>query len=119
MSINFVQEQRIDGETAGDRFGAYSIQVDGEVIVGATGGELADINDDGFLDLIVAQDLPKMGGKMLVKSMSSSVTVTVILMVHRSWMRRTPTLLLRVLTPKTFSEPPWPLATLTVMDGPI
>ncbi len=68
MSINFVREQRIDGETAGDRFGAYSIQVDGEVIVGAT-GELADINGDGFLDLIVGAGFAENGedvGKVYV-----------------------------------------------------
>ena len=60
MAVNFVQQQRIDGENAVDRFGAYSIEVDGEVIIGAT-GEVADINNDGFLDLIVAAYLRERG----------------------------------------------------------
>lgn len=60
MALNFVRDQRIDGENAGDRFGSYSIEVDGEVIVGAT-GEVADINNDGFLDLIVGAGFAENG----------------------------------------------------------
>jgi hypothetical protein len=55
-----VRSQRIDGENAVDRFGAYSIEVDGEVIVGAT-GEVADLNNDGFLDLIVGAGFAENG----------------------------------------------------------
>lgn len=68
MAIDFIRDQRIDGETAGDRFGAYSIQVNGEVIVGTT-GELADVNGDGFLDLIVGAGFGENGediGKVYV-----------------------------------------------------
>ena len=60
MALNFVRSQRIDGENAVDRFGAYSIEVDGEVIVGAT-GEVADVNNDGFLDLIVGAGFAENG----------------------------------------------------------
>ena len=60
MALNFIRRQRIDGENAVDRFGAYSIEVDGEVIVGAT-GEVADINNDGFLDLIVGAGFAENG----------------------------------------------------------
>jgi hypothetical protein len=60
LAVNFVQQQRIDGENAVDRFGAYSIEVDGEVIIGAT-GEVADINNDGFLDLIVGAGFAENG----------------------------------------------------------
>lgn len=60
MALNFVRSQRIDGENAVDRFGAYSIEVDGEVIVGAT-GEVADLNNDGFLDLIVGAGFAENG----------------------------------------------------------
>lgn len=52
MNLDVIRTQRIDGETVMDRFGAYSIEVDGEVIVGAT-GEVVDLNGDGFLDLVV------------------------------------------------------------------
>ena len=60
MALDFVRRQRIDGENAVDRFGAYSIEVDGEVIVGAT-GEVADVNNDGFLDLIVGAGFAENG----------------------------------------------------------
>lgn len=60
MAVDFIRTQRIDGETAGDRFGAYSIQVDGEVIIGAT-GELADVNNDGILDLVVGAGFAENG----------------------------------------------------------
>jgi len=60
LALDFVRRQRIDGENAVDRFGAYSIEVDGEVIVGAT-GEVADINNDGFLDLIVGAGFAENG----------------------------------------------------------
>jgi len=60
LALDFVRRQRIDGENDVDRFGAYSIEVDGEVIVGAT-GEIADVNNDGFLDLIVGAGFAENG----------------------------------------------------------
>ena len=60
LAVNLVRRQRIDGETNNDQFGAYSIQVDGTIIVGAT-GEIADINNDGILDLIVGAGFAENG----------------------------------------------------------
>ncbi len=60
MVLNFFNTQRIDGETVGDRLGSYSIEVDGEIIVGATMA-IGDLNDDGFNDLIVGAGFAENG----------------------------------------------------------
>ena len=52
MSIEYKERQRIDGEVPVDRFGSYSIEIDGEQLVGPTFRE-ADLNGDGFMDLVV------------------------------------------------------------------
>lgn len=52
MPSNYVRQQRIDGESNVDRFGAYAIEIDGDAIIGAT-FEIGDVNNDGYLDLVV------------------------------------------------------------------
>lgn len=52
MNTQFELKQRIDGEVSVDRFGSYSIEVIGELLVGPTFKE-ADLNNDGYKDLIV------------------------------------------------------------------
>ncbi len=52
MSKEFIERQRIDGEVAVDRFGSYSIEIDGEQLVGPTFRK-ADLNGNGFMDLVV------------------------------------------------------------------
>lgn len=52
MPTNYVRQQRIDGANNVDRFGSYSVEVDGEAIIGAT-FEIGDVNHDSYLDLVV------------------------------------------------------------------
>ena len=58
MPSNYVRQQRIDGESNVDRFGAYAIEIDGDAIIGAT-FEIGDVNNDGYLDLVVGAALTK------------------------------------------------------------